>query len=204
MSELVRGDDGRARCAWGASSPEFRAYHDDEWGRPSADQQYLYEMLCLEGFQAGLSWSTILRKRQSFRTAFSGFDPEVVARFGDADVKRLLTDTGIVRNRGKISATITNARATLALRDRGTSLAAVMWRHQPASRRVPALLRDLPASTAESSTLSAELRRLGFAFVGPTTVYSAMQAIGIVDDHVRGCYVRNLVEAERKRFTVPS
>lgn len=204
MSELVRGDDGRARCAWGASSAAFRAYHDDEWGRPSADDTYVYEMLCLEGFQAGLSWSTILRKRDAFRAAFAAFDPETVARFGDADVKRLLADASIVRNRGKINATITNARATLALHHHGTSLAAVMWRHRPARTRAPAFLRDLPASTAESSDLSKELRRLGFAFVGPTTVYSAMQAIGVVDDHVRGCFVRDVVEAERTRFKRPT
>lgn len=203
MSELIRGDDGRVRCAWGAASPEFRTYHDEEWGRPDGDERHVYEMLCLEAFQAGLSWSTILRKRDGFRKAFAGFDPAAVARFGERDLERLLADSSIVRNRAKIAATITNARATVALHDRGMSLAAVMWRHRPARARAPALLRDLPAATAESTALSKELRRLGFAFVGPTTMYSAMQAVGVVNDHFRGCYVRAIAEDERTRFAVP-
>ena len=203
MTDVVVGEDGLARCWWGASA-DLIAYHDVEWGRPVGDDNRIYEKLCLEGFQAGLSWLTILRKRDGFRDAFAAFDPAAVARFGDADVDRLLADARIVRNRAKIVATITNARATLALRDQGTSLAAVMWRHRPARTRVPRALADLPASTPESKALSAELRKHGFAFVGPTTVYAAMQALGVVNDHLRGCHWRDVVEAQRAEFAIPS
>lgn len=204
MSDVVVGDDGLARCAWGASTAEYRAYHDSEWGRPVDDDDRIYEKLCLEGFQAGLSWLTILRKREGFRDAFARFDAAAVARFGDADVERLVGDARIIRNRAKIVAAITNARATVALREQGTSLAAVVWRHRPAKSRTPRAFADLPASTPESRALSAELRRRGFAFVGPTTVYAAMQALGVVDDHVRGCHWRDVVEGERAEFTIPS
>lgn len=204
MSDVVKGEDGLVRCAWGSSTPEYRAYHDNEWGRPVSDERFVYEMLCLEGFQAGLSWSTILRKRDGFRAAFANFDPVAVSRFDDADIDRLLGDPAIVRNRAKIVATINNARATLVLRAEGTSLPAVVWRHQAAPRRAHASLGDLPAETPESNALSKELRTRGFAFVGPTTVYSAMQAVGVVNDHLRGCHWREIAEKERAAFTVPA
>ena len=198
MADVVVGDDGRARCWWGTSSPDYLTYHDLEWGRPVKDDNRVYEKLCLEGFQSGLSWITILRKREGFRAAFASFDPATVARFTDADVERLLLDPAIVRHRGKIVATITNARATVALRERGTSLATLMWNHRPARERVPTTVADLPSTTPESTALSVELRRSGFAFVGPTTVYAAMQSLGVVNDHLRGCHWRKLVEAERR------
>lgn len=204
MSDTVAGEDGFARCSWAVSSPEERSYHDTEWGHPVADERRIYENLCLEGFQAGLSWLTVLRKRDAFREAFANFDPKAVARFTDAHIERLLGDTRIIRNRAKINATITNARATLALREQGTSLAAVVWQHRPSRERAPAALADLPATTPESDALSKELRRRGFAFLGPTTVYSSMQSLGVVNDHVRHCHWRSIVEAERARFVAPA
>lgn len=204
MTDLIVGEDGLARCSWGASTREYLAYHDGEWGRPVGDEARIYEKLCLEGFQAGLSWLTILRKRQGFRRAFASFDPAVVAGFGEEDVKRLLGDAGIVRHRAKILAAVTNARATLALREEGDSLAALVWRHRPEPSPAPEQLADVPATTPESKSLSAELRRRGFAFVGPTTVYAAMQSLGVVDDHLRGCHWREAVEAERAAFVAPA
>ena len=201
--DVAVGDDGVARCWWADSAPELRAYHDDEWGRPVGDDRRMYEKLCLEGFQSGLSWMTILRKREGFRAAFASFDPDVVARFGDGDVSRLLADAGIVRNRAKILATIANARATVALHDAGLSLAALMWRHRVDNPPAPKTLSDLPSITAESRALSAELRRHGFAFVGPTTAYSTMQSLGVANDHLRGCSLREVVEAQRAEFVVP-
>lgn len=203
-ADVVVGEDGLARCRWGASTVEYRAYHDTEWGRPVGDDNRVYEKLCLEGFQAGLSWITILRKRESLRAAFASFDPAVVANFGDQDVERLLVDPAIVRHRGKITATITNARATIALREQGDTLVARFWRDRPkAAGRTPRRLSDLPASTPESSALSKELRRQGFAFVGPTTVYATMQSIGIVNDHLQGCHWRTVTDEERSRFVPP-
>ena len=203
MIGVTVGEDGIARCAWGASPPEYRAYHDHEWGRPVGDDVGVFETLCLEGFQSGLSWLTILRKREGFRAAFARFDPIAVAAFGDADVERLVADAGIVRHRGKIVATIANAQATVRLRDQHVSLAALMWEHEPGARRPPKGGDGLPASTPESKTLSAQLRRRGFRFVGPTTVYAAMQALGIVNDHLDGCAFRTIAEGERARFRVP-
>jgi DNA-3-methyladenine glycosylase I len=202
-ADVVVGDDGLARCRWGASSDEYRAYHDLEWGRPVSDDDRVYEKLCLEGFQAGLSWITILRKRAAFRAAFAAFDPMVVAKFDDHDVERLLSDAAIVRHPGKIAATIANARATIAMREQGDALVSLFWRHRPGAERAPRRLADLPASTPESSALSGELRRLGFAFVGPTTVYSTMQSIGVVNDHLRGCRWRAVVDEERSKFVPP-
>ena len=197
MSGLVRGDDGLRRCAWGVSSPDYVAYHDEEWGRPVTDERGLLERFCLEGFQSGLSWLTILRKRENFRTAFADFDPERVARFGRRDVERLLRDAGIVRHRGKIEAAIANAKGTLALRAAGTPLEELVWTHRPErSGRTPRSLKDLPATTPESNALSKELKRAGFRFVGPTTVYAAMQACGVVNDHIAGCFVRAEVQRE--------
>jgi DNA-3-methyladenine glycosylase I len=196
----VRGRDGRKRCAWCLSAPDYMAYHDDEWGRPVTGDAQLLEKLCLEGFQSGLSWLTILRKREAFRRAFAGFTPEVVARFGPADVERLVTDASIVRHRGKIEAAIANARAALEARDRHGSLAALMWSFEPPrrGRAVPRRLGDLPTTTVESAALSKALRTLGFRYVGPTTTYAAMQALGLVNDHLSGCHVRNACDEQRR------
>ena len=184
------GPDGVVRCAWGVEGDLlYRAYHDEEWGRPSRDERHLFEMLVLEGAQAGLSWSTILKKREGYRRAFAGFDPEVVAGFGDEDVARLLGDAGIVRNRLKVESAISNARAVLALREGGDSLADLLWSFvggSPQDRRA-ANLGALPAETAESRAMSRELKRRGFRFVGPTVCYAFMQAVGLVNDHVVGC-----------------
>jgi len=182
------------RC-WSTTDELYLAYHDEEWGRPVTDERGLLERLCLEGFQSGLSWLTILRKRENFRVAFAGFDPESVARFGARDVTRLLKDAGIVRHRGKIEAAIANARGTLTLREAGTPLDELVWRHRPQRRRAaPKSFTDLAATTPESVALSKELKRAGFRFVGPTTVYAAMQACGIVNDHLASCFVRRQVQ----------
>jgi DNA-3-methyladenine glycosylase I len=194
MSALARGDDGHRRCWWGATSPEYVAYHDEEWGRPVRDDRGVYERLVLEGFQSGLSWLTILRKRENFRKAFANFEIERVARFGERDVTRLLNDAGIVRHRGKIEAAIANAKAADAL-DR--PLAELVWSFAPPRRRkAPRALGDLPAITPESTGLSKELKKRGFRFVGPTTAYATMQACGLVNDHIAGCWVRPEVERE--------
>src|SRR5437660_1360543 len=189
---VVRGDDGRKRCGWSTSAPDYVAYHDDEWGRPVVDDVRLYEKICLEGFQSGLSWLTILRKREGFRRAFAGFDPEVVSGFGVTDVERLLADASIVRHRGKIEATIANARATLEAQARNGSLAAVVWSFEPPRRRrpVPKRVGDLQSTTPESTALAKSLGKLGFRFVGPTTAYAAMESLGVVNDHLAGCHVR--------------
>ncbi|MDQ4149794.1 MAG: DNA-3-methyladenine glycosylase I [Actinomycetota bacterium] len=196
----VLGEDGRKRCGWCTSAADYVAYHDDEWGRPVADDRLLYEKICLEGFQSGLSWLTILRKRENFRRAFAGFDPRAVAGFGAEEVERLMADAGIVRHRGKIQATIANARATLLAQERHGSLAAVVWAFEPPrdGRRVPERLGDLPATTDESRALSKALARLGFRFVGPTTAYAAMQSLGLVNDHLDGCHVREACEQDRR------
>ncbi len=189
MSEPVR--------CWPTSDPLYIAYHDEEWGRPVRDEHRLLERLCLEGFQSGLSWLTILRKRENFRAAFCGFDPERVARFGEADVERLMADAGIVRNRAKILATIANARATAALHDAGETLDALLWSFAPpASRPPPRTLQEMPATTPQSKALARELKRRGFRFVGPTTAYALMQATGIVNDHLADCIVRDAVQAD--------
>jgi DNA-3-methyladenine glycosylase I len=186
------------RC-WPTSDPLYIAYHDEEWGRPVREEHLLLERVCLEGFQSGLSWLTILRKRENFRAAFEDFRPEAVARFGPQDVQRLMGDAGIVRNRAKIEATIANARATVALHDAGETLRGLLWSFAPAvPPPAPRALADLPATTPESKALARELRRRGFRFVGPTTAYAVMQACGIVDDHVAGCFVRDAVEAARR------
>jgi DNA-3-methyladenine glycosylase I len=184
---LVIGDDGLARCAWGANDAEYRRYHDEEWGTPLHDERRLFEKLCLEGFQAGLSWITILRKRPAFRAAFSDFDPEIVAGWGDEQIELLLQDAGIIRHRGKIEATIGNARAVLALDE---SLSTLLWSFapDPAGRHRPVGWSDVPAVTPESTAMSTELRRRGFRFVGPTTMYALMQSTGMVDDHLVGCF----------------
>ncbi len=181
------------RC-FGDGNPLYERYHDEEWGFPVREEQGLYERISLEAFQSGLAWTTILRKREAFRRAFAGFDPEVVARYGDADVERLLGDSGIVRNRAKIEAAIANARATLALREAGTSLPELFWSFAPAVPAGPVTsLGDLPATTPESVALAKALKAAGFRFVGPTTAYAAMQACGAVNDHLAGCPVREQV-----------
>ena len=199
VGSLVRGEDGRPRCSWGVSAPDYVAYHDEEWGRPVTDDRGLYERMVLEGFQSGLSWLTILRKRENFRAAFAGFDIEAVARFDDADVARLLADAGIVRHRGKIEAAIANAVAARAMRADGESLAELIWSYAPSGRRrAPRSLEELPPLTPESTALSKDLKKRGFRFVGPTTAYATMQACGLVNDHVAGCWVRDEVETERR------
>ena len=191
------------RCPWGVEPPIYREYHDNEWGRPVVDDIRIFEKLCLEGFQSGLSWLTILRKRENFRAAFAGFDPALVANFDESDVARLLADAGIVRHRGKIEAAINNARATLAVQAELGSLATLLWRYEPKGSEPAAAMNFLPASTPESIALSKELRRRGFRFVGPTTVYSAMQALGLVNDHLETCVSRARVERERKKLKRP-
>ena len=183
------------RC-WSTGDEGYLRYHDEEWGRPVRDERGVYERLCLEGFQSGLSWLTILRKRPAFREAFAGFDPDRVARFAERDVERLLVDAGIVRHRGKIEAAIANARATVALRKAGEPLHELFWNHAPAAHEAPASPAEWAATTPESAVLAKRLRLAGFRFVGPTTVYAAMQACGVVNDHLAGCWVRNTVERE--------
>jgi DNA-3-methyladenine glycosylase I len=190
--------DDHIRC-WTTTDEGYERYHDEEWGRPVRDEQGVYERLCLEGFQSGLSWLTILRKRPAFREAFAGFDPDRVAAFGATDVERLLGDAGIVRHRGKIEASIANARATVALRETSEPLHDLFWSHAPAARTAPRSLADLPSTTSESEALARRLRGVGFRFVGPTTVYAAMQACGVVNDHIADCWVREDVERERTR-----
>src|SRR6476661_1872565 len=184
--------DDRVRCGWATSAPEYLAYHDDEWGRPLHGDRPLFERLSLEAFQSGLSWLTILRKRAAFRAAFADFDIAAVARFGDDDVARLMADAGIVRNRAKIEATIANARATVALHDDGGTLRALIWeRYRPAPRDAPPrTFADVPSQVPETVALAKELKRRGFRFVGPTTLYALMQATGVVDDHLADCPVR--------------
>jgi DNA-3-methyladenine glycosylase I len=184
------------RC-WPATDPLYVAYHDEEWGRPVVDERGLFERFCLEGFQSGLSWLTILRKRENFRQAFAQFEPDAVARFKDRDVQRLLTDAGIVRHRGKIEAAIANAQGVLDLREAGTPLQELVWSYAPANYSTPQTTADWFAQTAESQALSKRLKAAGFRFVGPTTVWAAMQACGIVNDHLATCWVREEVEALR-------
>ncbi|MFD0044282.1 DNA-3-methyladenine glycosylase I [Pseudarthrobacter scleromae] len=183
------GGDGLARPAWASSDPLLRDYYDHEWGMPVRDEQGLYERICLEGFQAGLSWATILRKRPAFRTAFAGFNPDAVAQFTEADVERLLQDAGIVRNRLKIRAAVTNAHATLSLRQDG-GLVDFVWQFQPEATPRPRSHADIPTQSAESIALSKALRKKGFAFVGPTTMFALMEAIGMVDTHLVGSHRR--------------
>jgi DNA-3-methyladenine glycosylase I len=196
-NDLITGSDGLARCAWAGSQPDYAAYHDLEWGRPVHDELRLFEKLCLEGFQAGLSWYTILRKREAFRRAFAGFEPARVAAFGEPEVARLLADASIVRSRRKIEATIGNARSLLAMDD--TTLDGLVWAHAPATHAIPRVSADVQASTAESAALARELKRRGFRMVGATTAYALMQACGVVDDHLAGCFVRDELRARPDR-----
>jgi DNA-3-methyladenine glycosylase I len=205
---VTLGADGVARCWWGADDELYRPYHDTEWGRPVADDRRLFEKLNLEGFQAGLSWLTILRKRENFRSAFAGFEIDAVADFGEADVDRLLADAGIVRHRGKIESTINNARRCLELRDEFGSLAAYVWGFEPEPATRPAVLDQAAlytlSKTPESTAMSKDLRRRGWSFVGPTTLYAFMQSMGLVNDHLVGCAFRETVERERADFVRPT
>lgn len=205
---LRRRADGSLACWWGEGHADYEAYHDTEWGRPVVDDVRLYEKMCLEGFQSGLSWLTILRKRENFRAAFSGFDFEAVAGFGETDVERLLGDAGIVRHRGKIEATINNARAALDTIEAHGSLAACFWSFEPDPEDRPAVV-DYPSlismpSTPHSTALSKELRKLGWRFVGPTTCYALMQASGIVNDHLEGCHRWPVIEHARTELDRPA
>ncbi len=202
MSTTFTGTDGKPRCRWCGDAPEFLHYHDTEWGFPVGDDQRLFEKLCLEGFQSGLSWRTILAKRENFRAAFDGFDFDKVARFTERDVKRLLNDAGIVRHRGKIEAVINNAIRARELVEREGSLAAFIWRYEPGIKE---LAQPQSASTSTASiTLSKDLKKQGWKFVGPTTVHAFMQAMGLINDHVEDCVIRSKSEAARKRFKRPS
>jgi len=185
---LHTGTDGIVRCGWPGDDPLYVAYHDDDWGRPVRDERELFEKLILDGAQAGLAWITILRKREGYRRAFEGFDPEKVAAYGPSDVERLLADPGIVRNRQKVAAAISNAQALLAMHDAGETLVELVWSHQPAAHTPPRPDGDYPVTSAEAEALSKALRGRGWKFVGPTIVYAFMQAVGVVDDHLEGCF----------------
>jgi DNA-3-methyladenine glycosylase I len=205
---VIKGEDGRSRCFWQGGAPDYQDYHDREWGRPVVDDFRLFEKICLEGFQSGLSWLTILRKRENFRRAFAGFDFDKVARFGDRDIKRLLADAGIVRHRGKIESTIKNAKRARELVGEAGSLAAYFWRFEPDPKSRPKrfdweTLRAMSTSP-ESVALSKDLKKRGWSFVGPTTVYAFMQAMGMVNDHVDGCFCRTEIERARKAFKRPA
>jgi DNA-3-methyladenine glycosylase I len=206
-SKTPEGPDGLHRCSWCGTDPLYVAYHDREWGRPVKDDRRLFEKLCLEGFQAGLSWLTILRKRENFRAAFDGFDFETVARYGTRKVTSLLKDPGIVRHRGKIESTINNAKRACDLVDERGSIAALLWSFEPAPgnrprRLTPDVLKAM-AITPESTAMSKDLKKRGWTFVGPTTMYAAMQAMGMVNDHFETCHARALVEQDRSTFTRP-
>ncbi len=205
---LVRGEDGLLRCWWHGGQADYLAYHDQEWGCPVADDRRLFEKVCLEGFQAGLSWLTILRKRENFRAAMADFDYKALAEFGEADVARLLENPGIIRHRKKIESAINNARRALELRAEFGSLAAYFWRFEPSpderpERMTRATLTAMP-STERSSALSKDLKKRGWSFVGPTTIYAFMQAMGLVNDHLEGCFRREEVEAMRRAFVRPT
>ncbi|MCU0789763.1 MAG: DNA-3-methyladenine glycosylase I [Nitratireductor sp.] len=204
---VLEGPDGKLRCLWHGNIPEYRLYHDAEWGRPVTDDTRLFEKICLEGFQSGLSWLTILRKRENFREAFHGFDIPRVAQMGEADIERLLGDAGIIRHRGKIASTINNARRALELQAERGSLAAYFWSFEPEEASRPQRLtwefiRTNPVS-AQSVAISKDLKKRGWSFVGPTTVYAFMQAMGLVNDHVEGCFCRGEIERIRHGFARP-
>jgi DNA-3-methyladenine glycosylase I len=209
MSEtgIIIGDDGKHRCHWHANLPDYMRYHDEEWGRPVTDDVRLFEKICLEGFQAGLSWLTILRKRESFRAAFAGFDFEKVALFDDADVERCLADSGIVRHRGKIVSTVNNARRAIELRQEFGSLARYFWSFEPGHNERPSVVVRAAImanpTTPTSVLISKNLKKRGWTFVGPTTVYAFMQAMGLVNDHFEGCFCRSQVEAMRDALVRP-
>lgn len=204
---LITGEDGRTRCWWHDNKPDYLTYHDEEWGHPVTDDTRLFEKICLEGFQSGLSWLTILRKRENFRAAFAGFDIPAVAAFGERDVERLLADTGIVRHRGKITSTINNAKRALELQSEFGSLAAYFWSQEPGKSHRPekmtlewALANPISVT---STAISKDLKKRGWSFVGPTTVYAFMQAMGLVNDHLDGCFCREIVQKKRDALKRP-
>jgi len=197
VTDLVTGEDGKARCRWGSTDELYRAYHDDEWGRPVTDERGLYEKLCLECLQSGLSWALILRKRDGIREALAGFAPDAVAAFGRSEIESLLNDPRVIRNRRKLEAIVRNAQATVAMRDE-TPLSQLVWSFRPMPRKAPRAYADMGSLSDESKQLAKELKHRGFAFVGPTTVYSTMQAVGLVNDHLAGCFVREEVEADQR------
>ena len=197
MTDVVTGEDGKARCRWGASDERYRDYHDKEWGRPVTEEHGIYEKLSLECLQSGLSWALILRKRDGIRDALAGFDPDAVAAFGRKETEALLQDPRVIRNRRKLEAIVQNARATVAMRD-DTPLPELVWSLRPPRRKAPRSYADLESLTEESKQLAKELKRRGFAFVGPTTVFATMQAVGLVNDHLAGCFVRKEVEAVQR------
>jgi DNA-3-methyladenine glycosylase I len=198
--KVEQGTDGKLRCWWGLGDADYVEYHDTEWGFPQGNDVRLFEKICLEGFQSGLSWLTILRKRENFREAFAGFEPAVVAEFGEHEVAILLADAGIVRHRGKIEATINNAGRALEMADEFGSIAAYFWSHEPQRTAAPS---DIPATTDVSTAISKDLKKRGWKFVGPTTLYAFMQAMGLVNDHLEKCFVREQVEAARTAFVPP-
>ncbi|NTE85477.1 DNA-3-methyladenine glycosylase I [Agrobacterium rubi] len=204
---LMTGEDGKVRCFWQQGLEDYARYHDEEWGRPVDDDRRLFEKICLEGFQSGLSWLTVLRKREAFRAAFCGFDFDKVAEFGDEDIERCVADKGIIRHRGKIASTINNARRAIEMRDEFGSLAHYFWRFEPQPDERPpvfdyATLRANPTTPA-STRLSKDLKKRGWTFVGPTTVYAFMQAMGMVNDHIEGCHCRPRIDAQRLEFSRP-
>ena len=200
ISATEQTEDGQHRCRWCLATPLYVSYHDKEWGFPVGQDQRLFEKLCLEGFQSGLSWLTILNKRENFRAGFAGFDIHKVAQFGEADVERLLQDAGIVRHRGKIEAVINNAKRAIEMVEAEGSLAAFFWRYAP---KQPSTGTDVQAQTVESQALSKELKKRGWKFVGPTTMYALMQAMGMVNDHAPSCVTRAAVDKARKAFKLP-
>lgn len=202
-THLITGQDGLRRCWWCGNDPLYVQYHDQEWGNPVADDQRLFEKLCLEGFQAGLSWITILRKRDAFRKAMSSFDFRRVARFSTAKVDRLLGNADIVRHRGKIQSTINNAKRAIEMVEQEGSLAEFFWRYEPRNRPLLRFQGDVPAITDQSTALSRELKRRGWTFVGPTTCYAFMQAMGLVNDHLRSCHAWTAVDQSRREFQRP-
>ena len=205
---LITGEDGITRCAWAGSSADYLDYHDNEWGHPVADDTRLFEKICLEGFQSGLSWITILRKRENFRKAFAGFDIPTVAKFGDKEIEELVQDAGIIRHRGKIKSVINNANRALEMQEEFGSLAIYFWAQEPDESERPKVcdfetLRTL-GKTERSTAISKDLKKRGWSFVGPTTVYAFMQAMGMVNDHLEGCYHRQVVEEKRAAFIRPT
>ena len=205
---LIKGDDGHVRCFWPGDMPDYLAYHDDEWGLPVADDHRLFEKICLEGFQSGLSWLTILRKRENFREAFSGFDFTLVAKYGKRDVEKLVKNAGIVRHRGKIESTVNNARRALEMADEYGSLGTYFWQFETAPANRPKrldhdTLKTL-GKTPDSIALSKDLKKRGWSFVGPTTAYAFMQAMGMVNDHIDGCFARDATEEARRKFKRPA
>jgi DNA-3-methyladenine glycosylase I len=201
MMRVEEGSDGVVRCWWGIGDVDYEVYHDTEWGFPQSDDTRLFEKICLEGFQSGLSWLTILRKRANFRRAFAHFDPDIVAGYGESEIETLLGDAGIVRHRGKIEATINNAAKAIELRDEFGTMASYFWSYEPPRGAAPTAI---PATTEVSTTLSKDLKSRGWKFVGPTTMYAFMQAMGLVNDHLEGCDARLAVTAAREAFTPPT